>query len=186
MTREEVPRDQNLLANFCIQISKSGTTLALSTLFPQTELFSGILPLLTFFFLSHGRLVSSALQIAFVIDVFTVSRGVFPLRCACHRHHHRLGKKLIWKEFLKVFIHHSSEVGSFFHMLLNSYKVRSPMCPDVPVLAPTSPFPIRGWWELLSPAPGHSELRQLWSSEQVRRSASAAVAGEASVIEMGD
>lgn len=71
-------------------------------------------------------------------------------------------------------------------MLLNSYKVRSPMSPDVLVLAPTSPFPIRGWWELLSPAPGHSELRQLWSSEQVRRSASAAAAGEASVIEMGD
>lgn len=95
-------------------------------------------------------------------------------------------EKIIWKEFLEVFRHHSSEVGSFLHVLLNSYKVRSPICPDVLVLALTSPFPVRGWWELLPPAPGQTEFRKMWSSEQVRGSASTAAVGEASVIEMAD
>lgn len=40
-------------------------------------------------------------------------------------------------------------------MLLHSFKVRSPMCPDVLVLALSSSFPVRGWWELL---PGHGEF----------------------------
>lgn len=50
----------------------------------------------------------------------------------------------------------------------------------------TSPFPVRRWWELLPPAPGHGELSQLWSSEQARGSPSSAAVGEASVIEMAD
>lgn len=40
------------------------------------------------------------------------------------------------------------------------------------LLAPASPFPVRGPWEFLPPAPGYSTIQQLCSSEQTRGSLS--------------
>lgn len=68
--------------------------------FPPNWIIARYFTIPTFFLLPFSWLIGlfSPSDRAFISDVLTMSCGVFSARCARHKHHHSLGKKIIWKE----------------------------------------------------------------------------------------